>query len=1450
MKRLASILLLLCATKAQAAQTFCQATGHLSRALSTSYTNMVLTFTPQSTPLIDNPLLVSGATVTTTSRAPIGYFEINLEHGIYRVQIGGLPRDVFTITIPPDTLETNHISHYITAGATTNFVPGDVTGWTKTQADSRYVKITNGVAVRPVLSNNTATVGWVWTATNAQGAGHWAVGGGGSGTPAGAEGMIQANLSSAFGAHSNMFYHGANGLTRFTNNIGVGQVVISTPLKVDGQQTNTQGLVVEGNVDFQGIVSVSDLTPTRVAIINGLTRLDVSTVTPNELATLSGIDTASGIETRLNTKVETNHNTALGTNFISHVSDIGAPASDDRLPILDVSTATRKYVTAAQLVAAGGAGTVTHTTGALTVDLPVLGNGSDDIKSSSVANFLSILSVPTHAQLVTASNTLNTALVANDTTTSNGLVTILRGNDIITSNALVTLLVANDTVTSNGVVAFVMTTSNTLATAYIANDTTTSNGLISILNTKVDTNAASALGTNWITHVEDIGTPAAGDLVPIVDVSAAKRKYVLFSALTGTAAAGGADTQMQYNNAGSLDGAAKIIQSGESNLFVSGSVNSRESTVTNSLTVVSTPGVEPSQLFLYETNGVKFQAIASLYTNHNSVTNIIAMHTNGVAGGYIGISSVDAAGTGIIWTNFGVPALHSQLLSASNALQSAFVANDTTTSNALRTLLIANDTTTSNGLVTLLVANDTTTSNALISLLNTKVETNFNTALGTNFISHVANIGTPDSADLLPILDVSVAERKYVTVASIVGAGANGPGMLDFSQNQFTTNAIVHLKPGLPLTNAVSWLDANSLASNSVANMHQAGAAGAAYTPWELYDNFERANTAWGVITPAPTGHIWETNAENAQLAHITNGYAFVRQDLGANPGSVRFMTKLQSTPSEVGAKLSWQQSTGTVFGSCTIAISPEPFGSGSGFTLSKVFHLYTDREAIVLDVADAWPTSENVIAEFLTNIFPTNAALVDIQHTLNIRFLGGGWASISFGNFSTNVWHRWIEAARGTNVYWQLSASAGSPSTESLTRLHSVWAGSPPNAAIRENFVSLGNLTNATIPWGKYKYVTWSPSNNAATFNFTGGTNVGIPMETKLSLVLTGSATTAVFPWKGPNSENVQLVAAPSTNLVDIVYDGSKTYVLAPGVRGTNNGDYGVSGAIRSTSANVSGIATNANLRVTGTINTEDLAANGNLDVAGTARILSTSFLGGNLWVTNHAFLSQMFSTNNGVGAASIGNAISNVAFTAGYGLLVSGTSNATHNGTITFALPSTKTNTFWVDAGALKPTHGSTSDGGRVGATAWGITNGISAWDVFQFGAATNSTAQFKFGAEQGFSGLLYFDIHLYATGAIAATTCTSLWEIAVAPYGTNNHLGNWPYRTNLIQKFVMSNALTIVSMPLITLTNYLDRNVIDVSISRLGTNTTISDSIASDIFVSGVKVSYTTTNAHGRF
>jgi hypothetical protein len=194
MRRLYAIaLFVLMSASCYGAGTYIKATGHLYQAQSLPLTNTVLTFTPTSTPLVDNPLLVSGLTVYSTSTPPVGHFSIDLEHGIYTVIIGGVRRDAFTITIPSGTNETNHIENYITSGATTNFVAGSVSGWTQTAADARYIQKTNSWGTNILITNFTAYAdakllpgsgasNYVWTLINVTtGQGEWRVNPGAAG---------------------------------------------------------------------------------------------------------------------------------------------------------------------------------------------------------------------------------------------------------------------------------------------------------------------------------------------------------------------------------------------------------------------------------------------------------------------------------------------------------------------------------------------------------------------------------------------------------------------------------------------------------------------------------------------------------------------------------------------------------------------------------------------------------------------------------------------------------------------------------------------------------------------------------------------------------------------------------------------------------------------------------------------------------------------------------------------------------------------------------------------------------------------------------------------------------------------------------------------------------------------------------------------------------------------
>lgn len=92
--------------------------------------------------------------------------------------------------------------------------------------------------------------------------------------------------------------------------------------------------------------------------------------------------------------------------------------------------------------------------------------------------------IPSHTQLVNASNALVSLLVANDTTTSNGVVALE-----LTRNAAVSNAVIGEIITASNNVYSTETTrnaavSNAVVSLLVANDTTTSNGLVTLETTR------------------------------------------------------------------------------------------------------------------------------------------------------------------------------------------------------------------------------------------------------------------------------------------------------------------------------------------------------------------------------------------------------------------------------------------------------------------------------------------------------------------------------------------------------------------------------------------------------------------------------------------------------------------------------------------------------------------------------------------------------------------------------------------------------------------------------------------------------------------------------------------------------------------------------------------------------------------------------------------------------
>jgi hypothetical protein len=84
--------------------------------------------------------------------------------------------------------------------------------------------------IKLIRAGLPATIGYVWTATNADGSGYWAASGGGGGTPGGATGAIQYNNAGAFaGDAPNFFWDSVN------LRLGIGtNAPINAPLHIKG----------------------------------------------------------------------------------------------------------------------------------------------------------------------------------------------------------------------------------------------------------------------------------------------------------------------------------------------------------------------------------------------------------------------------------------------------------------------------------------------------------------------------------------------------------------------------------------------------------------------------------------------------------------------------------------------------------------------------------------------------------------------------------------------------------------------------------------------------------------------------------------------------------------------------------------------------------------------------------------------------------------------------------------------------------------------------------------------------------------------------------------------------------------------------------------------------------------------------------------------------------------
>ncbi len=110
-------------------------------------------------------------------------------------------------------------------------------------------------------------------------------------------------------------------------------------------------------------------------------------------------------------------------------------------------------------------------------------------------------------------------------------------------------------------------------------------------------------------------------------------------------------------------------------------------------------------------------------------------------------------------------------------------------------------------------------------------------------------------------------------------------------------------------------------------------------------------------------------------------------------------------------------------------------------------------------------------------------------------------------------------------------------------------FAGTVTTNATEFTVLNLGDATNqtvATISWSATNHVVWSPSNNAAlALSGTPGSGTNA-QSIRMTLILTNGQTSIVLPLAGPNGSAVSLLSAPSTNELEIVYDGFRQYILS----------------------------------------------------------------------------------------------------------------------------------------------------------------------------------------------------------------------------------------------------------------------------------------------------------------
>lgn len=172
-------------------------------------------------------------------------------------------------------------------------------------------------------------------------------------------------------------------------------------------------------------------------------------------------------------------------------------------------------------------------------------------------------------------------------------------------------------------------------------------------------------------------------------------------------------------------------------------------------------------------------------------------------------------------------------------------------------------------------------------------------------------------------------------------------------------------------------------------------------------------------------------------------------------------------------------------------------------------------------------------------------------------------------------------------------------------------------------------------------------------------------------------------------------------------------------------------------------------------------------------------------------------------------------------------------------------RTNSVWIDAGAMRSSGSLAPFNGCPDSTAW--TNQINVQDAWNFDDTTNECVVFRLSLGTKFAGTILGSIYWVSTNTASGGNSNIVWQFScntMASGGTAFTNVNNYFTTNLTVALQASNSsLQISSFPLMTVTNSTS-HLIDCRLTRLGTNA--SDVLVGDAKMLGFVMRFTETNS----